>query len=76
MKANDYFKLEDLIKEAQGSLGMAYESIDTSEDFDWSNRFNNLMTELDCLLEEMIYTFTIEDVNQEVYKELQERGRE
>lgn len=76
MKANDYFKLEDLIKEAQGSLGMAYENIDTSEDYEWSNRFNNLMTELDCLYEEMIFTFTIEDVNQEVYKELQERGRE
>ena len=75
MRANDYFKLEDLIKKAQGSLGMVYESIDTSEDYEWSNRFNNLLTELDCLMEEMIFTFTIEDVDQEVYKKLQE-GRE
>lgn len=61
MKANEWFKLEDLLKNALENLEMANEEIDTSEDENWSSFLNETLERIRCLKEEMIFTFKIED---------------
>ena len=71
MKLNDYIKLEKMLNEANETLEMIYEEIDTSIcDYEWENKkeieswnenFVDIMFRLKSLEEDLIYTFKIED---------------
>lgn len=67
--------IETCLDNAIDSIMDFYEVTDTSEDPEWSERLYNVINEIRCLKEEMIYTFTVDDVSQEIYKELDKRGR-
>lgn len=60
MKIDDYRKVEDNLKKAVDALTENYE-VNTTEDENWSNRHRKVTTEIIGLLEEMIFTFKIED---------------
>lgn len=76
MKWESYTLIEMCLENALETIMDFYEVTDTSEDSEWSERLDNVINEIRCLKEEMIYTFTIDNVNQEIYKELDKRGQE
>lgn len=76
MKWQNYTLIEMCLENALETIMDFYEVTDTSEDSKWSEKLDNVINEIRCLREEMIYTFTIDDVNQEIYKELDKRGQE
>jgi len=60
MKYNDYYKIEDCLKNVYDELENLL-PIDTSEDEEWSEDFGKILDEIGSLRESMIFTFTIED---------------
>lgn len=76
MNWKSYTLIETCLDNALDSIMDFYEIVDTSEDTEWSEDLDKVITEIRSLKESMIYCFPINDVNQEIYKKLDKRGRE
>ena len=61
MKLESYTLIEMCLENALDTIMDFYEVTDTSEDQEWSERLDNIINEIRCLKEEMIYTFKIEE---------------
>ena len=61
MKLESYTLIEMCLENALNTIMDFYEVTDTSEDQEWSERLDNIINEIRCLKEEMIYTFKIEE---------------
>ena len=75
MDWKSYTLIETCLDNALENIMDFYKIVDTSEDAEWSEDLDKVITEIRSLKESMIYSFPIDDVNQEIYKELDKRGR-